>query len=76
MKIVIQRVKEARVTVNSQIIGEIKQGILVFLGVAHHDSSFQADQLIKKIIELRIFDDEQGKMNLSALDKGAEFLIV
>jgi D-tyrosyl-tRNA(Tyr) deacylase len=76
MRIVLQRVKQAQVTVDSQIVGQIKQGILVFLGVSQKDTAAQADWLIKKIIELRIFEDKEGKMNLSALETLAEFLIV
>ncbi len=76
MKVVIQRVKEAKVMVESEIVGQIKAGMLIFLGVAQSDSKVQADWLIKKLIDLRIFDDENGKMNLSAVERSAEFLVV
>jgi D-aminoacyl-tRNA deacylase len=76
MRVVIQRVKEAQVKVAGQTVGQIAQGILIFLGVAHNDSKASADYLVKKITELRIFEDAQGKMNLSALDVGGQFLVV
>ena len=76
MRVVLQRVSSAQVTVGSELVGQIKRGILIFLGVAQTDSREQADWLIKKIVELRVFDDEDGKMNLSALEVGAEFLVV
>ncbi|MBF0489421.1 MAG: D-tyrosyl-tRNA(Tyr) deacylase [Candidatus Omnitrophica bacterium] len=76
MRIVIQRVKEAGVTVDAKIVGQIGQGILVFLGIAQTDTLMQADWLIKKLIELRIFEDKEGRMNLSALEVGAQFLVV
>lgn len=76
MRAVIQRVKQASVVVDATMVGQIKQGILVFLGVSKKDAVAQADWLIKKVLELRIFDDAQGKMNLSAVDIGASILIV
>jgi D-tyrosyl-tRNA(Tyr) deacylase len=76
MRVVIQRVKEAQVKVAGQMKGQIAQGILIFLGVAHNDSAACADYLIKKITQLRIFEDAQGKMNLSAQEAGAQFLVV
>jgi len=76
MRIVIQRVKQASVSVDSQLVGQIERGFLVLLGIAGTDSHAQADRLIKKLIELRIFDDKQGKMNLSALEVGAQILVV
>ncbi len=76
MKLIIQRVKQASVIVNSEVIGKISSGILVFLGVGKADSQKDADFLVTKIIQLRIFDDANGKMNLSALDVGAEFLVI
>ena len=68
MRVVIQRVKEAQVKVSGQIVGQIAQGMLIFLGIAKKDSAAGADYLIKKITELRIFEDSQGKMNLSACE--------
>ena len=76
MRVVLQRVTQAQVMVQSEIIGQINKGILIFLGVAEQDCTSQADWLIKKIIELRIFEDKDGKMNLSALEVGAQFLVV
>jgi D-tyrosyl-tRNA(Tyr) deacylase len=76
MRAVIQRVREAQVKVAGQTIGQIAQGLLVFLGVAKDDNEAAADYLVKKITELRIFEDAQGKMNVSALDSGAQFLVV
>ena len=76
MRLVIQRVKKARVLVNAQEVGAIEGGILVFLGVAKADTKAETDQLVNKLVELRIFDDQDGKMNLSAKDKNASFLVV
>jgi D-tyrosyl-tRNA(Tyr) deacylase len=76
MRVVIQRVKEAQVKVGGQVIGQIARGMLIFLGVARDDSPSAADYLIKKITELRIFEDAQGKMNVSAQEVGAQFLVV
>ena len=76
MRVVIQRVKEAQVKVASQVVGQISQGLLIFLGVARDDSPASADYLIKKITELRIFEDAQGKMNVGAQEAGAEYLVV
>ncbi len=76
MRVVIQRVKEAQVRVAGRIVGQIAQGILIFLGVARGDTAAAADYLVKKVTELRIFEDKQGKMNVSALDANAQFLVV
>jgi D-tyrosyl-tRNA(Tyr) deacylase len=76
MKIVLQRVKEARVEVGHKIVGQINQGLLVFLAVAKTDTSLDADYLVDKVVQLRIFEDSDGKMNLSSVDTKAEFLIV
>ena len=76
MRLVIQRVKNASVTVEGEIVGKINAGLLIFLGVAKTDEAAAADALVKKVIELRIFEDAQGKMNCSALETGAEFLVV
>jgi len=76
MRVVIQRVKEAQVKVEGKTIGQIGQGLLVFLGVARGDNTLGADYLVRKITELRIFEDAQGKMNVSAQEAGAQFLVV
>lgn len=76
MRAVIQRVKEAEVRVESNIIGEVKKGMLIFLGVEERDSQEDADYLAKKIADLRIFEDSQGKINLSLKDIKGEVLLV
>ena len=76
MRAVIQRVKEAQVKVQGQTVGQIAQGLLIFLGVARNDSTACADYLINKITGLRIFEDTQGKMNLSTQQVGGQFLVV
>jgi D-tyrosyl-tRNA(Tyr) deacylase len=76
MRAVVQRVKRARVSVNGQTTGEIGSGLLVLLGVSVNDGEADADYLSDKIINLRIFEDENGKMNLSLLDYGGELLVV
>src|SRR5438046_2918583 len=76
MRLVIQRVKEASVSVENQLIGKIGHGMLVFLAVAKEDEAKDADVLVEKISELRIFEDPAGKMNLSAREVNGGFLIV
>ena len=76
MRIVIQRVREASVKINDEIVGEIQQGLLVLLGIEHVDSELDADYLIQKLIDLRIFGDVEGKMNLSVSDISGNLLIV
>jgi len=76
MKIVVQRVKHAEVKVDCRITGKIQKGLLVFLGVEKNDTKEDADYLIRKIAELRTFEDDQGKMNLSSLDIKGEFLVI
>ena len=68
MRIVVQRVVDASVTVDSIVKGKIKRGLLVYLGVAHNDRETDADWLAEKIAHLRIFNDTEGKMNLSLKD--------
>ena len=76
MRAVIQRVKSAQVIVNEKIIGSIGFGLLVLLGISREDNCVDADYLVEKTINLRIFDDQDGKMNRSLLDVGGEMLIV
>ena len=76
MKALVQRVLEAAVTINESVYSQIGKGFLVFLGVEKGDTQAEADFLAKKIANLRIFEDENGKMNLSILDVKAELLIV
>ena len=76
MRCVVQRVDRARVIVDGQIISSIGKGVLVFLGIEKGDSYGDADFLLEKIIHLRIFEDSQGKMNLSLLETSGDILIV
>ena len=76
MKALIQRVKKASVTINEKIFSSINQGVLIFLGVEKNDTNLEADWLVEKILKLRIFEDENEKMNLSLLDIKGEILIV
>jgi D-tyrosyl-tRNA(Tyr) deacylase len=76
MRAVVQRVTEARVTVDGRTIGEIRTGLVVFLAVGVTDSRLQAEKLANKILQLRIFPDSVGKMNLSVLDLRGSLLIV
>ena len=76
MKAVIQRVKEARVRVEREVVGEIGRGLLVFLGVHREDGEKDAQFLINKIPYLRIFEDEEGRMNRSVHEIGGEILLV
>ena len=76
MRLVIQRVKEAQVTINGELFSKIGQGTLVFVAVAKDDAFEDIDLLADKLVNLRIFEDEVGKMNLSSLDVKGEFLIV
>ena len=76
MKIVLQRVKRAQVTVDGKITGSINKGILILLGVHNDDTEQQADFLAAKCAELRIFPDSEGKMNLSLNDVDGEALVV
>ena len=76
MKAVIQRVKESSVRAENQIIGQIGFGLLVLLGVAQGDSPSDADYLVNKIANLRIFEDKNGKMNRSLLETGGDMMVV
>lgn len=76
MRAVIQRVNRCRVTVGGRVMGEIGAGLLVLLGVSKTDTEAAADYLVEKIIGLRIFEDAEGKMNLSVQDAGGAVLVV
>ncbi len=76
MKVLIQRVKNASVTIDNEVFSSINQGLLVFLGVEKGDTSVQANWLVDKILKLRIFEDENEKMNLSVSDIKGEILVV
>ena len=76
MKLVIQRVKNASVEVEEKIVGEIEKGFLVLVGIKTGDTKEQADYLVKKVCNLRIFTDENNKMNLSLKDVNGKLLIV
>ena len=76
MKILIQRVSSAKVEVEGKIVGAIESGVLVFLGVTHSDTQLQVKWLANKLINLRIFEDEQGKINKSLLECKGKALIV
>lgn len=76
MRAVVQRVSRARVSVNDGTTGEIGKGILLLLGVSSSDSEADADYLLDKVLNLRIFDDDTGKMNVSLLENGGGLLVV
>jgi D-tyrosyl-tRNA(Tyr) deacylase len=76
MKALLQRVSEARVAINGQTVGEIKKGLLVFLCAVKGDMDKDLDYIVKKVAQLRIFGDEQGKMNLSVMDIKGEVLVI
>jgi len=76
MRAVIQRVTRAQVTVDQQVVGEIKKGLVVLLGIARDDTQEDVEYLINKIVSLRIFDDEEGKMNRSLKDVSGGLLVV
>lgn len=76
MRALLQRVSSASVTVNGQIVGRIKTGLVVLLGVTHTDGRLQAEWLARKVAGLRIFDDADGKMNASLADVDGELLVV
>ena len=76
MRLVVQRVKNAKVEVEGKTVGSINNGFLVLLGVTHTDTIKEADYLVKKLCNLRVFEDDNGKMNLGLKDVGGELLIV
>ena len=76
MKFVVQRVTEASVAVDGKVIGQIGKGFLVLIGVSDSDTKEIADKMVKKLLGLRIFDDENDKINLSLSDVGGELLLI
>lgn len=76
MRAVVQRVSESKVKVEGNIVGEISKGLLVFLGVGEDDNNDDLEYMVEKILGLRIFGDEEDKMNLSLLDIRGEILVV
>lgn len=76
MKLVIQRVQKASVQVKNEVISSINKGFLVLIGITHDDTEEIADYLVKKLCNLRVFEDEKEKMNLSLKDVNGELLIV
>lgn len=76
MKIVIQRVTKANVKVEEKIVGEITKGLLLLIGIDEEDEKTDADWLVQKILNLRIFGDEEGKLNLSVTDISGEILCI
>lgn len=76
MKFVIQRVLEASVAVDGEIIGQINKGYMVLIGVGQNDTKEIADKMVKKMVGLRIFEDENGKTNLSLADVGGQMLLI
>ncbi|WP_028242982.1 D-aminoacyl-tRNA deacylase [Pseudobutyrivibrio ruminis] len=76
MKFVVQRVTEASVAVDGKTIGKIGKGFLVLIGVSDSDTKEIADKMVKKLLGLRIFDDENDKINLSLTDVGGELLLI
>ena len=76
MRVVVQRVLSASVTIDAEIVGQIERGLLILLGVGNDDDEADAVYLVDKIVGLRVFDDREGKMNLSLLDIGGALLVV
>jgi len=76
MKVVLQRVSQAEVTVGGQSIGQIDRGLVLLIGIGHNDEEEQARYLAEKCVNLRIFEDQEGKMNRSLLDVGGQILAI
>lgn len=76
MRAVVQRVSEASVTVDGEVVGAVGPGLCVLVGVTHTDTGGQADKLALRLAKLRIFSDDDGKMNRSVLDTGGQILVV
>ena len=76
MRAILQRVQAGQVTVNTEVVGKISTGFVMLLGVTHTDGPAQVKKLAEKTAHLRVFEDEQGKMNRSVLDVGGEMLVI
>lgn len=76
MRAVIQRAREAKVLINDEVVGEIDHGLVVLLGVTHEDTEEDLDYLVNKIVNLRIFSDDEGRMNLSLKDVAGSILSI
>lgn len=76
MKLVVQRVSNSSVEVDEEIVGEIDKGLMVLVGFGENDSTDEADYLAKKLVKLRIFQDENGRMNKSVIDIGGKLLLI
>lgn len=76
MRLLIQRVSRAKVTVSGEITGEIGHGLLIFVGIGHNDDIDRVKEMTEKVIKLRIFEDEAGKMNLDVTSRGGSVLVV
>lgn len=76
MRFVIQRVTDASVTIDEKVVGKINKGFMVLIGVSKEDTKEIADKMIKKLVGMRIFDDENGKTNLGLADVGGELLLI
>lgn len=76
MKVVIQRVTNANVVVDKKVVGEIEKGLVVLLGISNEDTESTVEQMVRKISNLRIFSDENDKMNLSIKDIGGKMLVI
>lgn len=76
MRAVVQRVTRASVTVKGEVVGQIRRGLVILLGIGHDDTKHDADYLVQKIIALRVFDDSEGKMNVSLSEIKGDLLVV
>ena len=76
MRLLVQRVKKANVDVNEKTVGNIDLGYMVLVGIGQNDTTKEADYLVNKLLNLRVFEDENGKMNLSIKDVAGKLLIV
>ncbi len=76
MRAVLERVRRGDVTIDNKVVGEIGPGYVILVGITHQDGPAQVKKMAEKTVYLRVFEDEQGKMNRSALDTGAEMLVI